>query len=152
MIGSATINHMAAIVHIVSYEETSIVMRVMCILKWGLHGGVMVSTVTSQREGSRFQAFLCFECSPRVCAGSLQVLRLPPTVQKQVLNWWLLNCPLEWVWVCVWLFVSVWPCDGLATCPGCTSASRQMITVIGSSPPPDPTNGLSGYGKWIDGS
>ena len=21
---------------------------------------------------------------------------------------------------CMWLFVSVWPCDGLATCPGCT--------------------------------
>ena len=53
----------------------------------GLHGGVVVSTVASQREGSRFSSRLgpfCveFACSPRVCVGSLRVLRLPPTVQK----------------------------------------------------------------------
>ena len=53
----------------------------------GLHGGVVVSTVTSQREGSRFDPHLgpfCveFACSPRVCVGSLRVLRLPPNVQK----------------------------------------------------------------------
>ena len=44
-------------------------------------------TVASQREGSRFDPHLgpfCveFACSPRVCVGSLRVLRLPPTVQK----------------------------------------------------------------------
>jgi len=48
----------------------------------------VVSTVTSQREGSRFDPHLgpfCVEsaCSPRVCVGSLQVLRLPP-VQKNM--------------------------------------------------------------------
>ena len=53
----------------------------------GLHGGVVVSTVASQREGSRFNPHLgpfCveFACSPRVCVGSLRVLRLPPTVQN----------------------------------------------------------------------
>ena len=55
--------------------------------KVGLHGAVVVSTVASQREGSRFNSHLgpfCVEsaCSPRVCVGSLRVLRLPPTVQK----------------------------------------------------------------------
>jgi len=43
-----------------------------------------VSTVASQREASRFDPHLgpfCveFACSPRVCVGSLRVLRLPPT-------------------------------------------------------------------------
>ena len=56
-------------------------------LKIQLHGGVVVSTVASQQEGSRFDPHLgpfCveFACSPRVCMGSLRVLRLPPTVQK----------------------------------------------------------------------
>ena len=55
--------------------------------KLGLHGGVAVSTVVSQREGSRFDPRLgpfCveFACSLRVCVASLRVLRLPPTVQK----------------------------------------------------------------------
>jgi len=45
------------------------------------------STVASQQEGSRFNSWLgpfCVElaCSPRVCVGSLRVLRLPPTTQK----------------------------------------------------------------------
>jgi len=58
------------------------------INKTRLHGGVVVSTVTSQREGSSFDPDLgpfCveFACSPRVCVGSLWVLQLPPTVQKQ---------------------------------------------------------------------
>jgi len=57
------------------------------IIHHRLHGGVVVSTVASQREGSRFNSWLgpfCveFACSPRVCVGSLRVLWLPPTVQK----------------------------------------------------------------------
>ncbi|XP_075308222.1 serine/threonine-protein kinase OSR1b isoform X2 [Odontesthes bonariensis] len=53
----------------------------------GLHCCVVVSTVASQQQGSRFNTQLgpfCveFACSPRVCVGSLRVLRLPPTVQK----------------------------------------------------------------------
>ena len=56
-------------------------------LDGGLHGGVVVSTIASQRVGSRFDPHLgpfCvkFACSPRVCVGSLRVLWLPPTVQK----------------------------------------------------------------------
>jgi len=52
-----------------------------------LHGGVVVSTVASQQEGSRFDPHLGpfgveLACSPRVCVGSLRVLWLPPTVQK----------------------------------------------------------------------
>ena len=50
-------------------------------------GCTVVSTIASQEEGSMFDPHLgpfCveFACSPRVCVGSLQVLRLPPTVQK----------------------------------------------------------------------
>jgi len=53
----------------------------------GLHGGVVVSTVASQQEGSRFDPHLepfCveFACSSRVCMGSFWILRLPPTIQK----------------------------------------------------------------------
>jgi len=53
----------------------------------GLHGGVVVSTIASQQKGSWFESRMgpfCveFACSPRVCVGSLQVLQLPPTVQK----------------------------------------------------------------------
>jgi len=53
----------------------------------GLHGGVVVSTVASQQEGSWFESQLgpfCveFACSPHVCMGSLQVPWLPPTTQN----------------------------------------------------------------------
>jgi len=48
----------------------------------------------------------------------------------------------------VWLFVSVWPCDGLATCPGCISPDDRWDRL---QPPRDPTDGLSGYRKWMDG-
>ena len=51
----------------------------------------------------------------------------------------------------MWLFASVWPCDELATAPACTPASHPMTAGIGSSPPSDPTEGLSGYRKWMDG-
>jgi len=54
----------------------------------GLLGGVVVSAVASQQEGSRFNSQLgpfCVElaCSSCVCVGSLWVLRLPPTTQKR---------------------------------------------------------------------
>ena len=57
------------------------------MFKSGLHSGVVVSTVASQQEGSRFDPHLeplCVElaCSPRVYVGSLRVLQLPPTIQK----------------------------------------------------------------------
>ena len=57
------------------------------IITRGQHGGVVVSTVASQQEGSRFDPHLglfCveFACSRRVCMGSLRVPQLPPTVQK----------------------------------------------------------------------
>uniref|UniRef100_A0A669CQ23 procollagen-proline 3-dioxygenase n=1 Tax=Oreochromis niloticus TaxID=8128 RepID=A0A669CQ23_ORENI len=53
------------------------------------HGGTVVSTVAAQQEGPEFNSTIrpgsfCveFACSPRVCVGSLRVLRLPPTVQR----------------------------------------------------------------------
>jgi len=51
----------------------------------GLHGSVVISTVTSQQEGSRFDSMLgpfFVEFSQSICVASLQVLRLPPTPQK----------------------------------------------------------------------
>jgi len=53
----------------------------------GLHGGVLVSTVASQQEGSCFKSHLgpfCveFACSLCACVGSLWVSLLLPTVQK----------------------------------------------------------------------
>jgi len=52
-----------------------------------LHGDVVVSTIASQQEDSRFESWLgpfCveFACSPLVCVGSRWVLQLPPTGQK----------------------------------------------------------------------
>ena len=56
------------------------------LLVWQ-HGGVVVSTVTSQQDGSWFQSplgpfYVEFVCFPRVHVGSLRVLLLPPTAQK----------------------------------------------------------------------
>ena len=51
-------------------------------------GGAVVSTVASQQEGCGFVPRLArpfcveFACSPRVCVGSLRVLRLPPADQR----------------------------------------------------------------------
>jgi len=76
-----------------SYLKTSwsLLFFLICIYmkNMELHGGVVVSTVASQQEGSSFDSCLrpfCveFACSPCVCVGSLRVLRLPPTVQKHV--------------------------------------------------------------------
>ena len=62
------------------------------IILQGRRSGAAVRTVASQQEGpgfdSGFSAFLVeFACSPCFCVGSLQVLRFPPTVQKQQANW-----------------------------------------------------------------
>ena len=65
-----------------------------------------------------------FACSPRVCVGSLRVLRLPPPSKNMHVRLTgdskLSLCNNHTHSLCVWLFVSVWPCDGLATCPRCT--------------------------------
>ena len=47
--------------------------------------GLVVSAVASQ-EGSQWRGSFCveFPCSPCACVGFLQVLRLPPTVQRHV--------------------------------------------------------------------
>uniref|UniRef100_A0A3P8NDG8 HAT C-terminal dimerisation domain-containing protein n=1 Tax=Astatotilapia calliptera TaxID=8154 RepID=A0A3P8NDG8_ASTCA len=54
-------------------------------------GSTVVSTVATQQEGPEFNSTIrpgsfCveFACSPRVCVGSLRVLRLPPTVQRHL--------------------------------------------------------------------
>ena len=82
----------------------------------------MVSTVASQEEGSRFNSQLgpfCveFACSPRVCVGSLWVLSgfsgfLPLSKNMHVRLIGDSKLSLG-VGVSMWLFVSVWPCDGL---------------------------------------
>jgi len=101
-------------------------------------------------EGSRFNpgtpagAFLCglcmfslcmhglspgtsFHC-PKICMlGSLVTLKLSLGVSVSV-------------HVSFVSFVSVWPCDGLVTCPGCTLPQ----------PPRNPTDRWSGYRKWMD--
>lgn len=43
-----------------------------------------VSAVALQQEGGGFDSSVCLACSPRVCKGSLQVLLLPPTAQKDL--------------------------------------------------------------------
>jgi len=88
---------------------------------------MVVSTVTSQLKATWLESKLdpfCveFSCSPHVCMGFFQVW-LPPTVQKCILyacyfNWCLLIDPgSECETAC--LFVSMWPCDGGVTYPGC---------------------------------
>ena len=52
---------------------------------------------------------------------------------------------------CVWLFVSfvsVWPCDGLAACPGLPRLSPDKCWDR-LQPPRDPNDWLSGYRKWM---
>lgn len=44
----------------------------------------VVSAVALQQEGSGFDSSMCLACSPWVCKGSLQVLLLPPTAQKDL--------------------------------------------------------------------
>jgi len=107
----------------------------------GLHGGVVVSTVASQWAGSRFDSQLrpfCveFACSPRVCVGSL--LPLSKNMHVRLIGDSKLSLGVS---VCGCLS-RLWPCDGLATCPGCTPPLARW--------PCDPTDGLSGYRKWID--
>jgi len=48
----------------------------------------VVGTVASQQRVQLPAGSVCVEsaCSPRVCVGSLRVLRLPPTVQKHVVR------------------------------------------------------------------
>ena len=92
----------------------------------GLHSGVVVSTIASQQEGSRFNSRLepfCVELARSVCSlcmrgfspGTPASSYRPKTligVSKIILR---SECEGAWLFDS---FVSVWPCDGLATCPG----------------------------------
>ena len=81
---------------------------------------MVVSTVASQQECSRFDPFMCGLCmfSPCMCGFS-------PGLSKSIHVRLIDVSKLSPRSVCVWLFVSVWPCDGLATCPGCTPPLAQ---------------------------
>ena len=85
----------------------------MCCCCW-LHGGVVVSTVASQQE-----VFL--HVLP-VCAWVLSGYSgfLPPPKNIHVRLTGVSNIVPRSDCERVWLCVSVWPCDGLSTCPGCT--------------------------------
>ena len=123
----------------------------------GLHGGVVVSTIASQREGSRFNsrlgAFLCGVCMFSPCMrGFSPVLRLPYKnnhvrlidVSKIVLR-------RECKRVCGCLSrlslcgpVMDWrPVQGVPRLSPIDCWDRLQ-------PPRDPTHGLSGYRKWMD--
>lgn len=56
-------------------------------------GGTVVNTVTLQQEGRGFNSgpggLSEFACSPRVCVGSLQVLRVPPTKEAVGIENWM---------------------------------------------------------------
>lgn len=69
----------------------------------------------------RWPACVCVCVRVRVIhVGSLQVVRLPPTVQRHAHEAnWQRRCE------CEWLFVSqCWPSHELATCPGCNQPSQ----------------------------
>ncbi|MEQ2275292.1 hypothetical protein XENORESO_001446 [Xenotaenia resolanae] len=59
-----------------------------------------------------------FACSPCACKGSLQKLLINLTVKKQICMPYAVRCECVHAWLFV-LCVSVLPCDGLETCPGC---------------------------------
>ena len=80
----------------------------------------MVSIVASQQEGSWFDSQLGPFCVEVLCSPCV----MHPTVQKMF-------CPSECGWLCVW-FVSVWPCDGLATRPGSQWVDMENGWIVAS--------------------
>ena len=94
-----------------------------------------------------------FACSPRVCVGSLWVVRLPPTVQKVVRL--IGDSKLS-----IGVSVSVCGCLSRLSLCGPVMDWRPVQGVPRLSPddrwdrlqpPRNPTDGLSGYRKWMDG-
>ncbi|MEQ2178144.1 hypothetical protein GOODEAATRI_010952 [Goodea atripinnis] len=75
-------------------------------------------------------------CSPCACVGSHRVPRLPPTAKNMTVRLTgLSKLPLgvsAWLFV---LYVSVLPCNGLATSPGCTLPLARGPLEIGTSSP-----------------
>ena len=94
-----------------------------------------------------------FACSPRVCVGSLRVLRLAPTLQKHA-------CQVNW---CLYQIVLRSECVRLYGCLSLCGPVMDWRPVQGVSrlspddcwdrlqPPHDLNDGLSGYRKWMDG-
>lgn len=74
-------------------------------------GGVVFSTVASQKEGSGLEATICIEftCSPCFCMSSLWML--------------LASHPQVWVW-----------CEELVTCSGCTDLSPNVSWTAAPAP------------------
>ena len=103
----------------------------------GLHGGVVVSTIASQREGSRFNLHLgpfCveFACSVWVLSGYFLPLSKSMHVRLIGVSKFVLRRS-----VCVCLFESVW-----------TAVPHLSLDDHWDSPPE--TDRLSGYRKWMD--
>ena len=113
---------------------------------------MVVNTIASQQEGSRFNSRLrpfCveFACSPRVCIGSLWVLRLPPTVKNMHVR--LIGVSKIVLWS---------ECERVCGCLSLCGPVMDWRPVQGVpdgrwdrlQPPHDPTDGLSGFRKWMD--
>jgi len=99
-----------------------ILMRYISTSGYLISGCRVVSTVASQQQGSWFESWLgpfCVEITrcPRVCMASLWVLWLHPRYVRLIYDSKLtLRASDDPRSECGWLFVSVWPCDGLGTC------------------------------------
>ena len=126
----------------------------------GLHGGVVVSTVASQQEGSRFNSLLgpfCveFACSPRVCGSSLWLLWLPLSKNMHVrligVSKIVLTSECEHVCGCLFRLSLCGPVMDWRPVQGVPRLSPDGIGWDRLQPPRDPTDGLSGYRKWMDG-
>jgi len=96
-------------------------------------------------------AFLCGVCMFSPCVrgfslGSPASTRRPKNTHVRLIG----DSKLS---LRVWLFisfVSMWPCDGLATCPGWTPPLARWLWDR-LQPPRDPTDRLNWYRKWMDG-
>ncbi|XP_035993510.1 uncharacterized protein LOC118563239 [Fundulus heteroclitus] len=93
----------------------------------GLHPESVGSTVARQQEGPGFKSCVESACSPSARMDSLQELWIPPMVQKQdfQVHWYLKLLLVVNVAVPFYL-----PCDGMATCPGCTPPLTQWLLEI----------------------
>lgn len=111
----------------------------------GQCSGVVVTTAALWQAGS-IPISYCAEVAfpPWVCLGSRLGLRLP-TVQRHTQRQTLSGLYTSlWVLVQTVVYLWMWPCDELPTCPGCDPVLAPSTAGIGSGTPCDPEYWL----KW----